>query len=51
MGEPSQAAFLEGFDVESEIEDDLEATDSNSGGDSEYEHNDDVVQFTDDNDW
>ena len=45
MGEQAQAAFLEEFDVESDIEDDSEATDSNSGGESEYEHNDDVVQF------
>ena len=56
MGEQAQAAFLEEFDVESEIEDDSEATDFNSGGESEYEH-DDVVHFTDennsleDNDW
>ena len=47
MGEQAQAAFLEEFDVESDIEDDSEATDANSGGESEYEH--DVVQFTDDN--
>ena len=57
MGEQAQAAFLEEFDVESEIEDDSEATDFNSGGESEYEHDDDVVHFTDenksleDNDW
>ena len=50
MGEQAQAAFLGEFDVESDIEDDSEATDSNSGGESKYEHNDDVVQFTDDND-
>jgi len=57
MGEQAQAAFLEEFDVESDIEDDSEATYSNSGGESEYEHDDDVVHFTDennsleDNDW
>ena len=49
MGEQAQAAFLEEFDVESEIEDDSEATDFNSGGESEYEHDDDVVHFTDEN--
>ena len=42
MGEQAQAAFLEEFDVESDIEDDSEATYSNSGGESEYKHNDEV---------
>ena len=37
MGEQAQAAFLEEFDLESDIEDDSEATDSNSGGESEYD--------------